>query len=196
MAPFLGRQCWSQTALLYKIIQSLWNYVAGRYGRRERSGDNNQTAKTAHISCLTSKYPPAEPGALEREPLKAAVGEASAHVSIFCSNSRSTGYWYCSSNIIFLRPFGSRLHLAFALASCVPYASPSPIMKFFFVCLVAHGWDLHRWATPVNVKLLLPPRQSRGNSHFGLEGLYSCTSELQVVIRWQIGCQPQARFCL
>jgi hypothetical protein len=33
-----------------------------------------------------------------------------------------------------------------------------------FVSLVTHGSDVHRWATAVNVKLLLPPRQSRGNS--------------------------------
>ena len=35
-------------------------------------------------------------------------------------------------------------------------------------CLVAHGWKLPRWTTAVNVKRLLPPRQSRRNSHEGL----------------------------
>jgi hypothetical protein len=35
------------------------------------------------------------------------------------------------------------------------------------VCLAAHTLEFHRW-TPVTVKLLLPPRQSRGNSHAGL----------------------------
>ena len=42
--------------------------------------------------------------------------------------------------------------------------SHSPIMKFLVVCLVAHASELHRWATAGNVKLLLPPRQSPGNS--------------------------------
>jgi hypothetical protein len=32
-----------------------------------------------------------------------------------------------------------------------------------FVCLAAHEWEFRRW-TPGNVKLLLPPRQSRGVS--------------------------------
>jgi len=36
------------------------------------------------------------------------------------------------------------------------------------VCLAAHDRKFRRW-TPGNVKLLLPPRQSRGNSHFVLE---------------------------
>jgi hypothetical protein len=34
--------------------------------------------------------------------------------------------------------------------------------------LVARHHELRRWPTAVNVKLLLPPRQSRGNSHKGL----------------------------
>ncbi|WP_291775765.1 hypothetical protein, partial [Castellaniella sp.] len=39
------------------------------------------------------------------------------------------------------------------------------------VCLAAHELEFPRW-TPVNVKLLLPPRQSRGDSLVGL-GLYN-----------------------
>ena len=31
------------------------------------------------------------------------------------------------------------------------------------MCLAAHDWEFPRW-TPVSVKLLLPPRQSRGVS--------------------------------
>ena len=37
-------------------------------------------------------------------------------------------------------------------------------MKLPFVCLAAHDWKFRRWVTSVNVKLLLPPRQSRGVS--------------------------------
>jgi hypothetical protein len=39
------------------------------------------------------------------------------------------------------------------------------------VCLAAHGFrasSMARGPTSGNVKLLLPPRQSRGNSHYGL----------------------------
>jgi hypothetical protein len=34
------------------------------------------------------------------------------------------------------------------------------------VCVVAHDQKFRRWATAVNVKLLLPPRQSRGSPAF------------------------------
>ena len=44
---------------------------------------------------------------------------------------------------------------------CSALADPS-------ACLVARHHELRRWPTAVNVKLLLPPRQSRGNSHKGL----------------------------
>ena len=33
-----------------------------------------------------------------------------------------------------------------------------------FVCVVAYDQKFRRWATAVNVKLMLPPRQSRGVS--------------------------------
>src|SRR6202521_3443596 len=42
--------------------------------------------------------------------------------------------------------------------------SYSSIVKLPFVCLLAHDRKLHRWTTAVKVKLLLPPRQSRGTS--------------------------------
>ena len=44
-------------------------------------------------------------------------------------------------------------------------------MRFPFVCLAARRsrGDGAGASTPGYVKLLLPPRQSRGNSHFGLE---------------------------
>jgi len=38
------------------------------------------------------------------------------------------------------------------------------IVKLPFVCVVAHDRRFRRWATAVNVKLILPPRQSRGVS--------------------------------
>jgi hypothetical protein len=38
-----------------------------------------------------------------------------------------------------------------------------PIAKLLFVSLAAHVREFLRW-TPVSVKLLLPPRQSRGLS--------------------------------
>src|SRR5258708_37225930 len=38
------------------------------------------------------------------------------------------------------------------------------IVKLHFVCVVAHDLRFRRWATAVNVKLILPPRQSRGVS--------------------------------
>ena len=41
--------------------------------------------------------------------------------------------------------------------------------------------ELHRWPgdpTSGNVKLLLPPRQSRGNSHYGLESSRESTREI------------------
>jgi len=42
--------------------------------------------------------------------------------------------------------------------------SYSSMREASFVCLVAHDRKLHRWTTAVNVKRLLPPRQSRGTS--------------------------------
>ena len=42
-------------------------------------------------------------------------------------------------------------------------------MGFSFVCLAARDSESRRWeSTPGYVKLLLPPRQSRGNSYWGL----------------------------
>ena len=42
--------------------------------------------------------------------------------------------------------------------------SQSSIVKLLLVCVVAHDWKSPRWATARKVKLLLPPRQSRGIS--------------------------------
>jgi hypothetical protein len=58
-------------------------------GRHRTAGFGNSrfrySKKISADNFSGSKYPPAEPGALEREPLKAAVGEASARVSSFAS---------------------------------------------------------------------------------------------------------------
>ena len=64
---------------------------------------------------------------------------------------------------VFLRHFGMNttwyLHSHFVwLRLSIP-----PIAKLLFVCLAAHVREFLRW-TPVSVKLLLPPRQSRGLS--------------------------------
>ena len=63
--------------------------------------------------------------------------------------------WYLHSHFVWLR------------------LSISSIVKLLFVCLAAHVWEFPRW-TPGSVKLLLPPRQSRGVSlrtRSGLSGL-------------------------
>jgi hypothetical protein len=44
------------------------------------------------------------------------------------------------------------------------YLSRQPIVKFPLCAWWLTGWERHRWTTVVNVKLLLPPRQSRGAS--------------------------------
>src|SRR4029079_14389956 len=53
--------------------------------------------------------------------------------------------WYLHSHFVWLR---------------LPVSS---IVKFPFVCLAAHVREFPRW-TPLSVKLLLPPRHSRGVS--------------------------------
>src|ERR1043166_452716 len=57
--------------------------------------------------------------------------------------------WYLHSHFVWLR------------------LSNSSILDLLFVCLAAHDWEFPRW-TPVSVKLLLPPRQSRGVSRYRL----------------------------
>jgi hypothetical protein len=53
--------------------------------------------------------------------------------------------WYLQSHFVWLR------------------LSYSSIAKLPFVCVVAHDWKSPRWTTALKVKLLLPPRQSRGS---------------------------------
>jgi hypothetical protein len=54
--------------------------------------------------------------------------------------------WYLQSHFVWLR------------------LSYSSIAKLPFVRVVAHDWKSPRWTTARKVKLLLPPRQSRGIS--------------------------------
>jgi hypothetical protein len=53
--------------------------------------------------------------------------------------------WYLHSHLVWLR------------------LSSLSISDLLFVCLAAHDAEFPRW-TPLNVELLLPPRQSRGVS--------------------------------
>ena len=48
--------------------------------------------------------------------------------------------------------------------------SRSSVVKLHFVCVVAHDLRFRRWATAVNVKLILPPRQSRGSPGYARTG--------------------------
>jgi len=110
---------------------------------------------------MVGKYPPAKPGALDMGPLKAAGPELKLHLSVqytkyflrmppkqpfglFCDLEKTTP-WY-------LHPHFGR------------YCFKLCIVKLPFVCVVAHDLKFRRWATAVNVKRLLPPRQSRGVS--------------------------------
>jgi len=100
-----------------------------------------------------SKYPPAKPGALGLEPLKAA-GRA---------RNVSPGS---------LRPFGQApgqsliLHRASMCGANLQAWSSWSLPS----CAWPLPGDPPRLGTSGNVKLLLPPRQSRGNSLWGLEG--------------------------
>jgi hypothetical protein len=59
---------------------------------------------------------------------------------------------------------GNEHNMIFALPLLWLRLSYSSIVKLPFVCVVAHDQKFRRWATAVNVKLMLPPRQSRGVS--------------------------------
>ena len=119
-------------------------------------------------AAITSKYPPAEPGALVLEPLEAACpccfnsaallrrGMSQHHVSVTISLTSSLGR--------------QRLHNCITAPRSGASAFKPSIYAVPFVCLDAR-WvaAMERGAsTPGYVKLLLPPRRSRGNSHFGL----------------------------
>lgn len=58
----------------------------------------------------------------------------------------------------------------------------SSIGFLLFVYLAAHVPEFLRW-TPLSVKLLLPPRQSRGASYFGLVELHRRQCHIRVPVK-------------
>src|SRR6185437_9667404 len=89
----------------------------------------------------------------------------------FCSAKRrntSPKYRRSCSYSVFLRHLGMKttwyLH---SHLLCDSVSASSIVVKLLSVCLAAHVVEFHRW-TPGFVKLLLPPRQSRGVSHVWL----------------------------
>src|SRR6516164_6891038 len=110
-----------------------------------------------------SKYPPAKPGALRCEPLKAAYPGGFGAVSHLLRGM--------------LHTVAKLTMLITCVCGCTPicrgviFASSSIDGTPFRVLWRPTDSELHRWPmdpTSGNVKLLLPPRQSRGNSHYGL----------------------------
>src|SRR6266436_7218913 len=98
------------------------------------------------------KYPPAEPGALGIGPLEAATLNPK-----LCLLGRRTRYALPTSPRSFIQCL---LRIASPLDGVK--VSRSSVVKLHFVCVVTHDLRFRRWATAVNVKLILPPRQSRG----------------------------------
>src|SRR5882757_7788097 len=108
------------------------------------------------------KYPPAEPGALGIGPLEAATLNPK-----LCLLGRRTKYALPTSPRSFIQFFANpenRCLLRIASPLDGVKVSRSSVVKLHFVCVVAHDLRFRRWATAVNVKLILPPRQSRGVS--------------------------------
>src|SRR3954470_4095104 len=86
-------------------------------------------------------------------------------LSFCCASLRNTSprcFFSCPYNV-FRRHFG--INTTWYLHSHLLWLrlSNSSILDLLFVCLAAHDSEFPRW-TPVSVKLLLPPRQSRGVS--------------------------------
>src|SRR6267143_5631661 len=108
------------------------------------------------------KYPPAEPGALGIGSLEAATLNPK-----LCLIGRRTKYALPTSPRSFIQFFATpenRCLLRIASPLDGVKVSRSSVVKLHFVCVVAHDLRFRRWATAVNVKLILPPRQSRGVS--------------------------------
>jgi len=112
------------------------------------------------------KYPPAEPGALGIGPL-----EAAALNPKLCLLGRRTKYTLPTSPRPFIQFFiqffatpENRCLLRIGSSLDGVEVSRLSIVKLHFVCVVAHDLRFRRWATAENVKLILPPRQSRGVS--------------------------------
>jgi hypothetical protein len=114
---------------------------------------------------LLSKYPPAEPGALGLEPLEAAYPCRFNSAAPPAPRNASTSY----VETIRLTSLLGRQACITAPQSGASAFKPS-IDAIPFVCLAARrGATMERGASTAGyVKLLLPPRQSRGNSHVGL----------------------------
>src|SRR5712664_750831 len=116
-----------------------------------------------HALCpMSGKYPPAEPGALGIGPLEAATLNPK-----LCLLGRRTKYALPTSPRPFIEFFATpenRCLLRIASPLDGVKVSRLSIVKLRFVCVVAHDLRFRRWATAVNVKLILPPRQSRGVS--------------------------------
>ena len=111
---------------------------------------------------LVGKYPPAEPGALGIGPLEAATLNPK-----LCLLGRRTKYALPTSPRSFIQFFATlenRCLLRIASPLDGVKVSRLSIVKLHFVCVVAHDLRSRRRATAVNVKLILPPRQSRGVS--------------------------------
>ena len=114
------------------------------------------------VAILHCKYPPAEPGALGIGPLEAATLNPK-----LCLLGRRTKYALPTSPRSFIQFFATpenRCLLRIASPLDGVKVSRSSVVKLHFVCVVAHDLRFRRWATAVNVKLILPPRQSRGVS--------------------------------
>src|SRR5712664_2757122 len=113
-----------------------------------------------HALCpMSGKYPPAEPGALRIGPLEAATLNPK-----LCLLGRRTKYTLPTSPRPFIVTPENRCLLRIGSSLDGVEVSRLSIVKLHFVCMVAHDLRFRRWATAVNVKLILPPRQSRGVS--------------------------------
>src|SRR6516165_9859727 len=127
------------------------------------------------------KYPPAKPGALCCEPLKAAIGVAGAPPIRGPPEGGSwipdaPRFWFASELRVQFRPRYLGTNAAKHLADLSPCFTLSHCRPSMGLCACA--WRLTpevssmgAWrATAGNVKLLLPPRQSRGISFASLGG--------------------------
>src|SRR5258708_8241773 len=112
------------------------------------------------IDAGQGKYPPAESGALGIGPLEAATLNPK-----LCLLGRRTKYALPTSPRSFIQFFATpENRCLFRMASPLDGVKVhrSSVVKLHFVCVVAHDLRVLRWATAVNVKLILPPLQSRG----------------------------------
>src|SRR6266849_9015957 len=90
------------------------------------------------LAGLASKYPPAEPGALVLEPLKAAYPCRSNQASLHSVNASQ------SADPPQLGKLRCLLFATFTWYALISHHHPS--LKLPFVCLATHDSELHRWA--------------------------------------------------